>query len=154
MRPAMSRGRTIYIGAAVSAAVVLTLLALLEWRPSPDAASAVGQTLRLGSLTGSNGCVAGCGVGDSRGRCVDGACICDPGYGSLNCSFSSMTLLGVPDVFAGFPKRPIDEQNWSDPADVYETIAAEANAQFIIEIGTWKGEHGGTTCAHGCFFGR
>lgn len=67
-------------------------------------------------------------------------CICPPGTGGDDCQFSMRSLFfnASPDVY-GLHARPYDMGSWGVRPDLYHRLANNVSAQFIAEVGVWKG---------------
>jgi len=70
---------------------------------------------------------------------VNNTCVCAPGRGGSHCQFGMSSIYHEHEVYQGFHPGRADLTGWSPGPAVYDKFCRMARAQFIVEVGVWKG---------------
>lgn len=84
-------------------------------------------------------CPEECNSDHGWGICDESRCICNPGFGDTDCSFSIEVLYGNHLVFEGLAEREYDPSGWDLGGDVYHLLVQSIMPNLVIEVGVWKG---------------
>eukprot|EP00210_Caulerpa_lentillifera_P009054 g8641.t1 len=90
----------------------------------------------------TSSCPDECNSDRGWGLCDDNRCICNPGYGDTDCSFSIEVLYGNHLVYDGFIPDKYDPTGWDLGGDVYKILVQSIVPNLVIEVGVWKGASG------------